>query len=126
MPYNATVEPFENYIRVEVKGDRRPGHEVNDAIQTGREISAACRDNGVDKILLIFKMTGRLPPTEAYEIFSNPEEFGWSRDVKVALVDENPDSQEDSLFSETVAVNRAYNTRVFEEEEEALEWLLDK
>ena len=126
MPYEATIEPFEDHIRVAVTGDRRPGHEVNDAFQTGRKISAACRDNGVDKILLIFKMTGRLRPTEAYEIFSNPEEFGWSRDIKVALVDENPESQEDSLFSETVAVNRAYNTRVFEDETEARDWLLYK
>jgi hypothetical protein len=86
---------------------------------------AACRSHGVNKLLAVFKMTGRLPATDAHEIFSNPEEYGWSRDIKVAVVDENPESQEDSLFSETVAVNRAYNTRVFEDETDAREWLLD-
>jgi len=126
MPYEATIEPFEDYIRVEVTGDRRPGHEVNDAVQAGRQIMAACRSHGVHKLLLIFKMTGRLPATDAHEIYSNPEEYGWSRDIKVAVIDENPESKEDSLFSETVAVNRAYDTRVFEDETEAREWLLDK
>ncbi len=125
MPYESTFEPFEHYARVEISGERRPGHEVADAIDGGRKISAVCRSHGVKKLLVIFKMTGRLPATDAHEIYSNPDAFGWSRDIKVALVDENPDSQQDSLFSETVAVNRAYYMQVFDEEDEALEWLLD-
>ena len=124
MPYETTIKSFEDYVRAEVAGDRIPGNEVNDAILAGRKMSAACRDYGASKLLVIFKLTGRLRPTEAYEIFSNPEDFGWSRDVKVALVDENPVSQEDSTFSETVAVNRAYDMRVFDNEIEAKDWLL--
>lgn len=125
MPYETTIESFEDYVRAEVSGDRIPGREVNDATQAGRKMSAACRDYGANKLLVIFKMTGRLGPIEAYEIFSNPEDYGWSRDVKVAIVDENPESQEDSTFSETVAVNRAYDMRVFDNEIEAKVWLLE-
>lgn len=125
MPYETTFELFDDYVRAEVSGDRRPGHEVADAIHSGRQISAACKGHGVNKLLCIFRMTGRLPATDAHEIYSNPEAFGWTRDIKVALIDENPASQEDSRFSETVAVNRAYDTRVFDDENEALEWLLD-
>jgi hypothetical protein len=125
MPYETIIEPFENYIRVEVSGDRQPGREVDDAFSTGRQITTACRSHGVNKLLVIFRMTGRLRATEAHEIYSNPEEFGWSRDIRVALVDENPESHEGSLFAETVAVNRAYDTRVFENETEARDWLLD-
>jgi hypothetical protein len=125
MPYETTFEPFEHYARIEISGDRRPGHEVADAIQSGREVSTHCKSHGITKLLVIFKMTGRLPAADAHEIYSNPEAFGWSRDIKVALVDENPESQQDSLFSETVAVNRAYDIRVFDDQDEALEWLLD-
>jgi hypothetical protein len=125
MPYETTFELFEHYARVEISGDRRPGHEVADGILGGQEISATCKSHGITKLLAIFKMTGRLPATEAHELYSNPDAFGWSRDIKVALVDENPDSREDSLFSETVAVNRAYNMRVFDEQDEALDWLLE-
>lgn len=124
MPYETTTEVLEDYVRAEISGDRIPGREVDDAIQSGREMSAVCRDNSATKLLVIFKMTGRLGPTESYEIYSNPGDFGWSRDVKVAVVDENPESQKDSAFSETVAVNRAYDMRVFSNEIEAKDWLL--
>ncbi len=125
MPYEFDIQAHEDHIRVEVSGTRKAGHEVADAVQTGRQISDACREHGVNKLLLIFEMTGRLPAIEAYEIFSDPSAFGWTRDIKVALVDMNPESKEDSLFSETVAVNRAYNARVFEDERDAREWLLN-
>jgi hypothetical protein len=125
MPYETAIEILDDYIRVEISGDRRPGHEVADAIHSGRQMSAACKKHGVRRVLVIFKLTGRLPATDAHEIYSNPEAFGWTRDIKVALIDKNPDSKEDSLFSETVAVNRAYDTRVLDNENEALEWLLD-
>jgi len=124
MPYEFQLQVHEGYLRVEVSGARTPGQEVNDAIQTGQQISEAVRSSGVRKVLAIFRMTGRLPATESHEIYSNPQAFGWSREVKVALIDMNSDSKDDSLFSETVAVNRAYDMSVFDNEEDALEWLL--
>jgi hypothetical protein len=125
MPYEFQVQVHEDYLRAEVSGARTPGREVHDAVQTGQQISDAVYRSGVSKVLAVFRMTGRLPATESHEIYSNPQAFGWSRDVKVALVDMNPESKEDSLFSETVAVNRAYDMSVFDNEEDALEWLLD-
>ena len=125
MPYEIQIQVHESYLRAEISGARTPGQEVHDAMHTGRQISDAVRHSGVSKVLAIFKMTGRLPAVESYEIYSNPQEFGWSREVKVALVDMNPESKDDSLFSETVAVNRAYDMSVFDNERDALEWLLD-
>lgn len=124
MSYAVKVEAHEEYIRIDVSGARMPGHEVSDAIDAGRQISEACRDNDVNKILLILRMTGRLRAIEAYEIFSNPKEFGWTHDVRVAFVDTNPESRDDSGFSETVAVNRAYAMKIFDNEQDARDWLL--
>lgn len=125
MPYQTDIRVFEDHVRAEVSGARTPGMVVPDAIQVGQQISDACRDAGVSRLLVILRMTGRLSPTESYEIFSDPQAYGWSRDVKVALVDMNEDSKDDSLFSETVAVNRAYQMSVFDDENEAREWLLE-
>jgi hypothetical protein len=52
------------------------------------------------------------------------EEFGWSRRFKLAIVDVNEDSRKDNLFTETVAVNRGYNVKIFDNENDAKEWLL--
>jgi len=124
MPYETKIQELGDHLRVEVSGARSPGHELEDAVETGLKISEVLSRTEITKVLAIFKMTGRLPPTAAYEIFSNPQDFGWHRDVTLALVDLNEESQEDSFFSETVAVNRAYQMSVFDNEPEAREWLL--
>jgi hypothetical protein len=75
---------------------------------------------GYSLILAIFKLSGRLPVMPAYEIASSPEEFGWSRKFKLAIVDVNNESRQDNLFAETVAVNRGYNVKIFDNEKDAL------
>ena len=42
-----------------------------------------------NKILAIFNLKGELPTMTAYEIGEKPEEFGFKRNFKVALVDTN-------------------------------------
>ena len=78
----------------------------------------------MDRILVISRATGRIPTLEGYEVAGHSEEFGWSRDYKLALVDLNEESLQDNLFAETVAVNRGFNVKVFDNVKEAEIWLL--
>ncbi len=111
-------------MTVNVSGTRRPGHEVDDAIHTWKQVADACRDTGINKILAVFTVVGRLSPIDAYDIVANAKEFGWSHAFKLGLVDLNADSLEDNLFAETVAVNRAYQIMVFDNVTDAEYWLL--
>lgn len=124
MPYETDIQVNDDYIRIEVSGARHAGQELEDATAVGLGLSELLEQTGRKKVLAVFRMTGRLPPIASYEIFSKPEDFGWYRDVKLAVVDMNAESRHDSHFSETVAVNRAYQMAVFEDEDEALNWLM--
>ena len=125
MPYDATIHTFDDYIRADVTGTRIPGQAVADADVVGEELVRLCRETGIKKVLLVIELTGRLSSVDAYEIVSSSEEYGWSREFKLAFVNLNADSLEDSYFTETVAVNRAYSMNVFDNEDEAKDWLLD-
>ena len=125
MPYDATIHTFDDYIRADVTGTRIPGQAVADADVVGEELVRLCRETGIKKVLLVIELTGRLSSVDAYEIVSSSEEYGWSREFKLAFVNLNAESLEDSYFTETVAVNRAYSMNVFDNEEEAKDWLLD-
>ena len=124
MPYQTNIETYPDYIRVEVSGTRLPGQAVADADVVGKKIVSLCRDKEIDKVLLVLNLSGRLSVTDAYDIVANSEEYGWSRQFKLAFVDLNTDSLQDSHFIETVALNRAFPINVFDNEEEARDWLL--
>jgi hypothetical protein len=125
MAYMAEIETRPDHIRVEVSGHRTPGKTVEDAGVVGRQIVAECRRSAIEKILLVLQLTGRMHPLDAYTLVTGSEDYGWSRSFKLAFVDLNAESHEDSLFTETVAVNRAYLMKVFDNEQDATEWLLN-
>jgi hypothetical protein len=83
-----------------------------------------CRDKGIDNILLVLDLTGRLGPLDALEIVTHSGDYGFHHGLRLAFVDLNAESYPDSLFVETIAVNRSYSMKVFDTEEDAREWLL--
>jgi hypothetical protein len=125
MPYDVQTETQDDHVRVNVSGIRIPGQEVEDSVRAWKQVADACRSSGLEKILTIFELEGRLSPIDAYDIVARTEEFGWSHAFKLAVVDLNKESLEDNLFAETVAVNRAYQVMVFDNEADATDWLLN-
>jgi hypothetical protein len=126
MAYEVSIQDQQDHVRVEASGTRTPGHEVEDAIATWSEVAKFCDEKKRDRVLGIFKVTGRLPTPAAYAIAFNPESYGWSRRLKLALVVVSEESRQDALFVEDVAVSSGYQIRVFDNEKKATVWLLDK
>jgi len=124
MPYDAEIRTFEDYIRAQVTGTRLPGRAVADADVVGEKIVELCRETGIRNVLVVLDLAGRLSAIDAYEMVSSAEQYGWSRDFRLAFVDLNAESLQDVYFTETVAVNRAFSVSVFDNEEEAKNWLL--
>lgn len=124
MPYELGIQEKENYIRVEVFGERIPGHEVEDAIGVWSHVAEVCNAKQMDRVLSIYNVTGSLPARAAHAIAYDPRKFGWSKRFKVALVDLNEESRQDMFFVEDVAVSSGYRVRVFDNEQEAEAWLL--
>lgn len=124
MPYKADIQAKQDHIRVEVSGDRGGGDAVGNAELVGRQVLRECHAKGINQILLIASLTGPASAIDIFEIVTGSEKYGWNHDIKMAFVDLNSESIDDVRFMETVAFNRAYRVRVFDNETDASEWLL--
>ena len=126
MPYQTKITEEREYLRVEVTGDRTQGKEAEDAISTLSQIADICHKKGLSRILMSSNLSRLLPTMAAFDVAKTPEAFGWSRSFKLAVVNLSRESKEELLFAETVAVNRGYRLfKIFNDEEEAKEWLLE-
>lgn len=110
---------------MDVSGSWTPGKEAEEAIQFWAQAADACREHKLMHVLAVFDIPGSLPTMAAYEIASDPESFDWDHRVNVALVYPHRDRFESNLFSETVAVNRYYRVKAFQEESSAVDWLIN-
>lgn len=124
MPYRCVVTTTADYLRVDVSGDWRLGQELADASAVWKQVSEACRNQACTRVLAVWDVAGRLPTVSAYALAAHPESFGWDRSIKAAVVHRHKERLQDSLFAETVGVNRGYDVKVFGDEEKALAWLL--
>jgi len=124
MPYKADIQAKQDHVRVEVSGDREAGDAVADADQVGRQILEQCQAAGLNCVLLVARLTGHASAIDIFEIVTGSEKYGWNHDIKLAFVDLNAESIDDVRFMETVAFNRAYRVRVFDNEVDASQWLL--
>jgi len=114
-----------DHVRLDVTGEWTPGKEVEEIKNTLGAVADACRENGLERMLAVFDMGGRIPIGVAYEVAKDPSSVGWERHFRGALVHRDEERYESNLFTETVAVNRSFNIKAFNDEGAALKWLLE-
>jgi hypothetical protein len=124
MAYDYKIEDRQQYIRVEISGKRTPGNELEDIAPIWSEATQTCRERKINKLLAVLKLTGTMSIIASYNVVKFADRIGWSRELRVALVDLGGVPDRNNLFTETVAVNRGYQLKVFRDEQEALTWLI--
>ncbi len=117
------IEANQDFLRLDVSGNWTYGREAMEAKEVWREVVDSCGKHGVERILAVFDVPGRLPTLAAYDIASAPESLGFNRHYKVALVYTYQERYESNLFSELVAENRGFNVKAFRDESKAKRWL---
>ena len=125
MPYNTTFKENVDHLRVEVIGKRVQGSEVDDSIDVWTQVAEICKAKNINHILAILRITGKMPTMASFDIGSLAEKFGWSRGFRLAVVTEDEYSRKANLFTETVAVNRGFDVKIFDNENDAKSWLVD-
>lgn len=124
MAVQHTISIHDHFVQMDMAGFYTPGNEAAEARKMWKELADTCRSNGKRRVLVRSSMTGELPAMVSYEIASHPEEFGWERAFRIAMVFEHKERYESHLFPETVMVNRYYDMKAFMDENEAKTWLL--
>jgi len=124
MSYDADYQVLDDHIRIEVSGERIPGNVAIDSSVVMEKTMELIQKSGIRNCLILLDLTGPLSAMDSFDIVSISEEVGWKRDYRVALVNLHAETLEDAQFTEVVASNRAYPIRVFDNEEDAKDWLL--
>ena len=125
MPYQVVIQENPDHMRVQVSGQRTRGREVRDAIGVLAQVADTCQKKGITRILIVWDMPGSLPTMAAYDLADSAPEWGWDRRLKLAMVHVYGESLESNLFTETVAINRGFRVKMFDDEHEAKSWLLE-
>ena len=119
----SVITEQDGFIRVELTGNRDLDGALEGALALWSRVADECRARGINLILAVSQLTGRLPPLKAYRVAAHPENYGWDRKFRIAFVDLNEGSLPDNEFGELVARNRGWSVRVFGNEPDAIAWL---
>lgn len=117
------LEVFENdgFVTAKLTGVRRP----ETLLAAATETTAYCREMGVLHLLIdIREMTGGLDTIETFEVAGHgiPSQTNARRLIRSAILD-HPENLERIRFFETVAINRGFVVKIFDDEEKAVRWL---
>ena len=124
MPYECYIKHLPEYFRVDVTGNWTPGKELEDALAVWKQVAEVYQKSNVSKVLSVWDVPGHLPTMSAYELGTKISSLGVDKAFSLAIVHLRKDRLQDSLFAETVAVNRGFHIKMFGDEESALSWLL--
>jgi hypothetical protein len=88
------------------------------------KVVAESRDRGIYRVLIDARgnPTG-LSIADAYEIVSDFDRWGLTKQHRVAILRVRPEALERAKYIETLAAHRGFNVRAFKDFEEALDFL---
>jgi hypothetical protein len=116
-----TAKAQEDVLIITAIGSRS----LETVVAIAQEIKSLCEEHGVANVLVDVRgLEGRLRAADAF--FLVIKHFKTFRDLRVirkaAILDQNL-SEDRHRFLENVAVNRGYNFKIFDDFDEAIEWL---
>jgi hypothetical protein len=122
MGYDVRVTPHDRYLRIEARGTRS----LKDSEAFFRRIAEESATHGIFNILLVLDLEGRLSTFQIEDMVTAYRAMGFDERHVIAVVDRNPESRPDTRFAEDVGAVRGLTGAVFDTEEEAVRWLLER
>lgn len=121
-PYQISFDHRPNYLYVYVSGEY-DSYEISR--QYWSEVADECNRTGYKKVLIEEDIKETVSVAEAFQLASELPLMNF-RGVCVAFCDRYAEHQELNEFGELVATNRGLFARVFNDFNEAENWLLDR
>lgn len=117
MTYKVRYEDRSDYLFVHLEGDES----LSDALQFWKDLVQNADAKKYKAVLVVDHVTGMLNPVEA-RMFGR-EAAQLSKGMTIAYVDSKEETFDINMSAEKIASNRGLNSRMFKNEEEAMEWL---
>ena len=120
MAYKVTFEERTDYVYAHMEGPES----YEEAVRFWVNLEKISQKNGFTKVLVVDEVTGRLNTIQIHNLSQKVAEL--FRGLKIAFVDPKEETYEDNKYGETVVYNRGAWAKVFRDEKEALDWLLEE
>lgn len=93
------------------------------ALEHWSRITQMCLERGIRRVINISDIVGGASSTAALRVFSNPEDFGWDRSIRMAIV--RPDARTRQIIGMAIEVSKrnGWPFELFATEAEGLAWL---
>ncbi|NNK75568.1 MAG: hypothetical protein HKP42_05835 [Maribacter sp.] len=115
---------FKDFLRVEFKGKRTPGEELEEGIAAWKQVADIARSTSLNRIMVVSRVKGRLPVESAFNITQSLDIIGWQVDFIIAGVVPDKIAFTNLSIFETIMQNLGYEGKIFEQEGDAKKWLL--
>ena len=125
MALELSHEVHENYLEVEIAGMRVPQLEYEESLILWKSIFKLCEKYDKKNILAKLKARGRMPMRGRITYAFNLEEIGWQKHHKVAGIALTSQLKNDVPLVARFARSVGYNVKLFSNESDALDWLLN-
>jgi hypothetical protein len=120
MPYNYTIAQERDLLRIEVEGKRK----LEDSLAVWDMIAERCATSQIARVIVTLRLSGRLTTTDHYYLGDYASKVLQEAAIdRAAVVDLNQQSLPDNQFGETVVRNRGARVAVFDEPDEAEQWI---
>lgn len=123
MALELSHEVHEDYLEVEIAGKRVPQLEYEESLILWKSIFELCEKYNKKNILAKLKARGRMPMRGRITYAFNLEEIGWQKHHKVAGIVLTSQLKNDVSLVANFASSVGYNTKLFSNEADALDWL---
>lgn len=120
MQRDFTVTFEDNYVRVVSNGEK--DLDFSKAVWT--EVVRICNENNCYRVFGLANTTIPMEALDAYDHGRLFRDLGLDARFRIAWVEKNPEAVDIVAFIETVLFNRGLPGKLFDNERDALEWLL--
>lgn len=117
MAYNVRYEEREEYLYAHISGPES----VHNAINFFRDLRAKGDAEGYEAFLVVDEVSGHLDTNDTFHISKEIAKLHIGNTI--AFVDPKEETFAANAFGGTVVANRGVITRVFDNENDAVEWL---
>jgi len=122
---DVAIEVFGDHVALRMKG-QSPSLDrelLELALEHWSRAAQLCLERGIRRVLNVSGIVGSASSSAALRVFSHPEDFGWDRSIRMAIV--RPDARTRQIIGMAVEVAKrnGWPFELFATEEEGLAWL---
>lgn len=126
MPYELAFQLKDQFIQVNVQGERHADRILIDAITTLKEIDRYATNFDKSLILIHWNVSGIISREHSLDVITELENLELDKNKVISIYFDNEESLNSNVLIEKLAPQLDWNIKFFDDSKAALKWLLEQ